>query len=49
MLWQLSYAEIVVTDTFWPEFREPQFYEALQQYDRRKRRFGALDKNKGSS
>ena len=43
MLWQLSYAEIIVTDTFWPEFREPQFYEALQQFERRKRRFGALD------
>ncbi len=49
MLWQLSYAEIIVTDTFWPEFREPQFYEALQQFERRKRRFGALDSNKGSS
>ena len=49
MLWQLSYAEIIVTDTFWPEFREPQFYEALQQFERRKRRFGELDSNKGFS
>ena len=49
MLWQLSYAEIIVTDTFWPEFREPQFYEALQQFERCTRRFGELDSNKGFS
>lgn len=49
MLWQLSYAEIVVTDTLWPDFREPQFYEALQEFNQRKRRFGALDSTKGSS
>ena len=49
MLWQLSYAEIVFTDTLWPDFREPQFYEALQEFNKRKRRFGALDSTKGSS
>ena len=37
-----SYAEFVVTDTLWPEFRKPQLYEALEEYTRRHRRFGGL-------
>ncbi len=42
LLWQISYAEFVVTPTLWPDFRKPQFYEALEEYTRRHRRFGAL-------
>ena len=42
LLWQISYAELVVTPTFWPDFRKPQFYEALEEYARRHRRFGGL-------
>jgi undecaprenyl diphosphate synthase len=42
LLWQISYAEFVVTPTFWPDFRRPQFFEALEEYTRRHRRFGAL-------
>lgn len=42
LLWQISYAELVVTQTFWPDFRKPQFYEALEEYTRRHRRFGGL-------
>ncbi len=42
LLWQISYAELVVTDTLWPEFRKPQLYEALEEYTRRHRRFGGL-------
>src|ERR1051325_3202035 len=42
MLWQISYAELVVTPTLWPDFRKPQFYEALEEYARRHRRFGGL-------
>ena len=41
MLWQLSYAEIVVTDTYWPEFHKPQLMDALREYQSRKRNFGA--------
>jgi undecaprenyl diphosphate synthase len=40
LLWQLAYAEIYVTDTLWPDFREAEFLAALQDYDRRERRFG---------
>jgi undecaprenyl diphosphate synthase len=42
LLWQISYAEFVVTPSLWPDFRRPQFYEALEEYARRHRRFGAV-------
>lgn len=42
LLWQISYAELVVTPTFWPDFRQQQFQAALAEYQRRHRRFGAL-------
>jgi len=42
LLWQISYAEIYVTDTLWPDFREPQLDEALEWFAGRHRRFGAV-------
>ena len=42
LLWQISYAELYVTDVFWPDFREPQFLAALEAYGRRHRRFGDI-------
>ena len=42
LLWQISYAELVVTPTLWPDYRKPQFFEALEEYTRRHRRFGVL-------
>ncbi len=42
LLWQISYTELVVTQTLWPDFRKPQLYAALEEYNRRHRRFGAL-------
>jgi undecaprenyl diphosphate synthase len=42
LLWQISYAELVITPTLWPDFRKPQFYAALEEYHRRHRRFGGL-------
>lgn len=42
LLWQLSYAELYVTDTLWPDFREPHFAEALGAYAARRRRFGGI-------
>jgi undecaprenyl diphosphate synthase len=42
LLWQISYTEFVVTQTLWPDFRRPQFFEALEEYARRHRRFGGL-------
>jgi len=42
LLWQISYTELVVTPTLWPDFRKPQFYAALEEYHQRHRRFGGL-------
>jgi undecaprenyl diphosphate synthase len=42
LLWQISYAELVITPTLWPDFRKPQFHEALEEYARRHRRFGGV-------
>jgi undecaprenyl diphosphate synthase len=46
LLWQISYAELYVTDTLWPDFREEDLQLALQDYARRERRFGGLKKRK---
>jgi undecaprenyl diphosphate synthase len=43
LLWQISYAELVVSDVQWPEFGVPQLHDAIRQYSQRNRRFGALD------
>lgn len=40
LLWQIAYSEIVVTPTFWPDFSEQMFNEAIDQYHNRERRFG---------
>ena len=42
LLWQISYSEIYVTSTLWPDFREEQFCEALEEYARRDRRVGKV-------
>jgi undecaprenyl diphosphate synthase len=40
LLWQLSYTELYVTDTLWPDFRKEAFMEAVAAYRRRDRRYG---------
>jgi undecaprenyl diphosphate synthase len=42
LLWQIAYAEIYVTETFWPDFHRARLLEALLDYQRRERRFGGL-------
>jgi undecaprenyl diphosphate synthase len=42
LLWQISYSELVVTQTLWPDFRKPQLFAAIEEYARRHRRFGAV-------
>jgi undecaprenyl diphosphate synthase len=39
-LWQIAYSELYVTDALWPDFREREYLEALDYYQRRQRRFG---------
>jgi len=40
LLWQISYAEIVVTKTLWPDFRKEELFQAIKDYKKRDRRFG---------
>jgi len=46
MLWQLSYAEIYVTPTLWPNFRKEHLYEAIAEFQSRQRRFGGRTRSK---
>ena len=43
LLWQISYAEIWVTEVYWPDFDEQQLHAALRSYAARDRRFGGLN------
>ena len=40
LLWELSYSEIFVTDTLWPDFSEEEFRRILENFSKRDRRFG---------
>ena len=40
LLWQLSYAELYITETMWPDFRSNNLIEAIRDYQDRERRFG---------
>jgi undecaprenyl diphosphate synthase len=42
LLWQISYAEIYVTETLWPDFRKVELLKALEDYSKRNRRFGLV-------
>lgn len=42
LLWQISYAEIVIFRKFWPDFHQSDLFEAVEEYSCRHRRFGAL-------
>jgi len=43
LLWQISYAEMYVTDILWPDFRKPELLKALEDYGQRSRRFGLVN------
>ena len=42
MLYQASYAELYFPKTFWPAFNKTELYKALQEYEKRNRRFGKI-------
>jgi undecaprenyl diphosphate synthase len=44
LLWELSYTELYVTDTYWPDFDAATLQQALDSFGGRKRRFGGLNK-----
>jgi undecaprenyl diphosphate synthase len=43
LLWQSAYSEFVFTDVLWPDFRRRDLFEAVAEFQRRERRFGAVD------
>lgn len=42
LLWQLSYSELYFTEVLWPDFTGDEFLKAIEQYQRRDRRFGLV-------
>jgi len=42
LLWQLAYSEIYVTKTLFPDFRRPDIFEAILEFQKRERRFGGI-------
>jgi undecaprenyl diphosphate synthase len=42
LLWQISYAELWVTQKCWPEFEETDLHQAIRDFAARDRRFGGL-------
>lgn len=43
LLWQISYAELFVSNVLWPDFGVTELHEAIRSFAARNRRFGALD------
>lgn len=42
LIWQAAYAELVFTETYWPDFRRQNLADAVAEFQRRERRFGGL-------
>ena len=42
LLWQIAYSELFITDTLWPDFGKTEFFQAIENYQKRERRFGKV-------
>ncbi len=42
LLWQIAYSELYFTKVLWPDFTKQDFLRAIEDYERRQRRFGGL-------
>ncbi len=49
LLWQLAYSEIYVTPTLFPDFRLKDYLEAILDYQKRDRRFGAIESKRSEA
>ena len=47
LLWQIAYAEIFVTERYWPDFRGIHLLEAIADFQRRERRYGGIGEGGG--
>ena len=43
LLWELAYSELVFSEVLWPDFRRSHLFEAVREFQRRDRRFGAVE------
>ena len=43
LLWQIAYTEIYITPTLWPDFRKEEYLSAIEEFQKRERRFGASE------
>jgi undecaprenyl diphosphate synthase len=48
LIWELAYSELVFTDVLWPDFRREHLAEAIREFQRRDRRFGAERGRRGA-
>ena len=42
LLWQVAYSELIFLDTLWPDFSRQSFEQAIREFSRRERRYGAV-------
>ncbi|MCK9604736.1 MAG: isoprenyl transferase [Candidatus Omnitrophica bacterium] len=49
LLWQLSYTELYFPEVYWPDFKRGDLEEAIEEYQKRERRFGGVDVRKKNS
>lgn len=49
LLWQISYAELWITEKLWPEFGIPELHEAIKSFAARDRRYGGLNHEPGTA
>ena len=45
LLWQIAYSEIWITEKLWPDFTRRDFFEAIYDFQKRKRRFGGIEED----
>jgi len=43
LLWQIAYTELYITPTLWPDFRKEEYLRAIEDFQKRERRFGASE------
>ena len=43
LLWQAAYAELIFTDTLWPDYTKEEFIKNIQTFQHRTRRFGGIE------
>jgi undecaprenyl diphosphate synthase len=43
LLWQIAYTELWVTPVLWPDFRREHLLQAVEEYNRRERRYGRIE------